>query len=236
MDNVNPEITHLSEIGKRLRVERELLRLSQSELGAFGGVQKNAQHNYEIGKRAPDASYLAAVAKIGVNVRYVLTGDRRDEYDGASDAADLSAFASIPVYAATLAAGAGGRTDDEALMAHLAFRRDWLRGIGVAPGAAVIARAAGDSMEPTIQSGDLVLIDRARADPPARARDPGDTRPARIYALRDEAGARLKRIERATPATLALLSDNPATPHEFRPAADVAIIGRVVWWAHTDRE
>lgn len=63
-------------IGERLREERERLGLSQPVFGEIGGVQKLAQSNYEQGKRAPDADYLAAVAASGVDVRYVVTGER----------------------------------------------------------------------------------------------------------------------------------------------------------------
>lgn len=63
-------------IGTRLREERERLGLSQEALGATGGVKKLAQFNYEKGDRQPDAAYLAAVAAVGVDVLYVLTGQR----------------------------------------------------------------------------------------------------------------------------------------------------------------
>lgn len=39
-------------------------------------MQKVAQINYEKGKRKPDAEYLAAIAAAGVDVLYVLTGQR----------------------------------------------------------------------------------------------------------------------------------------------------------------
>lgn len=65
-----------SDIGGRLREERERLGLNQAELGTSGGVQKLAQLKYEKGDRAPDADYLEAVAAKGVDVLYVLTGKR----------------------------------------------------------------------------------------------------------------------------------------------------------------
>lgn len=64
-------------IGERLREERERLGFSQPAFGAIGGVAKRAQINYEQGARMPDASYLAAVTKVGVDTIYVLTGERR---------------------------------------------------------------------------------------------------------------------------------------------------------------
>lgn len=63
-------------IGSRLREERERLGLSQEGLGGIGGVKKLAQFNYEKGERQPDAAYLAAVAAAGVDVLYVVTGQR----------------------------------------------------------------------------------------------------------------------------------------------------------------
>lgn len=66
----------MSTIGERLREERERLGMSQTALGAIGGVLKQAQLKYEQGSRMPDAAYLAAVASQGVDVVYVLTGNR----------------------------------------------------------------------------------------------------------------------------------------------------------------
>lgn len=66
----------MSGIGDRLREERERLGLSQGAFGELGGVKANAQGNYEKGVRSPDAAYLAAVAAIGLDVLYVVTGER----------------------------------------------------------------------------------------------------------------------------------------------------------------
>lgn len=67
----------MSGIGDRLREERERLRLSQGNFGEIGGVKANAQGKYESGERFPDAEYLAAVAVAGVDVLYVITGERK---------------------------------------------------------------------------------------------------------------------------------------------------------------
>lgn len=66
----------MSGIGDRLREERERLGLSQGAFGELGGVKANAQGNYEKGERFPDAAYLAAIAEKGVDVLYVVTGNR----------------------------------------------------------------------------------------------------------------------------------------------------------------
>lgn len=74
-------IIQMNEIGERLRAERQRLGLNQDEFGALGGVARNAQSHYEKGIRNPDSVYLAAVAKVGVDVQYVLTGKRTDSPD-----------------------------------------------------------------------------------------------------------------------------------------------------------
>jgi transcriptional regulator with XRE-family HTH domain len=61
-------------IGKRLRQERKRLKLTQSALGAIGGVEANAQGHYESGQRLPRADYLFRIAAAGVDITRVVTG------------------------------------------------------------------------------------------------------------------------------------------------------------------
>lgn len=62
--------------GERLREERRRLGLTQGDLAAVASIATNTQANYEKGTRNPDSAYLAAVAGAGVDVLYVLTGQR----------------------------------------------------------------------------------------------------------------------------------------------------------------
>jgi len=61
---------------ERLRQERERLGLSQAALAALAGVTRNSQIKYESGERKPDIAYLVAVARAGVDILYVSTGER----------------------------------------------------------------------------------------------------------------------------------------------------------------
>ena len=63
-------------ISDRLKEARELLGLSQQAVADKCGIAARSQRNYESGERSPDAVYLAAVAAIGVDIRYVVTGER----------------------------------------------------------------------------------------------------------------------------------------------------------------
>lgn len=78
---MNDSSTAKKAIGGRIREERLRLKLSQEELGSFGGVIQNTQWKYEDGQRTPDAMYLALVAEKGVDVLYVVTGRREPPPD-----------------------------------------------------------------------------------------------------------------------------------------------------------
>lgn len=146
-------------------------------------------------------------------------------------------FASIPLHDAKPSAGPGALNDDVAIIDHLAFRLEWLRKIGVKPENAAMARVAGDSMAPAIQSGDLVLIDKSQREVPLRRRTKTSSLPP-IFAFMQDGEARVKRVERPDPAMLVLLSDNPAFPPELviSPLADTLdILGQVVWSGHVWR-
>lgn len=101
------------DICNRLREERERLKLSQVALGEIGGIKKLAQINYESGKRTPDAQYLQAISRIGVDVLYVLTGERSAAGALTSDERqmlDLFRAAPLAVKAAAMGAlEAGGK-------------------------------------------------------------------------------------------------------------------------------
>lgn len=90
--------------------------------------------------------------------------------------------------------------------------------------AARIIEVQGDSMEPTLSSGDRVMINTA------------DTRPSPpgIFALWDGFGVVVKRIEHipnSNPPTIRIKSDNPHHGEYQRTLDEVNIIGRLVWYA-----
>lgn len=152
--------------------------------------------------------------------------------------ADPQEFAHIPLHNAFLAAGGGSENGAEAVIDYLAFRRDWLRRIGVAPSNAALARVEGDSMQPSIWHGDMVMIDNsaARQIIPVRARSSESRVRSPIYALLEDGRARVKRIERPSEDQLVLISDNPDYAPQFTHPSAVTIIGKVVWWGHTAKE
>ena len=63
-------------IGDRLKEERERLHLSQTSLAESAGTTKKTQIDYEKNNTPPKANYLAVIATYGIDVAYVITGQR----------------------------------------------------------------------------------------------------------------------------------------------------------------
>ena len=62
--------------GERLREERKRKGMNQTAFATIGGVTKTSQLNYEAGERSPNVDYLQSIAAIGVDVQYILTGEK----------------------------------------------------------------------------------------------------------------------------------------------------------------
>lgn len=99
-----------SSIGERLREERLRLELSQAALGEIGGVRKQAQLLYEKGERNPDAAYLSAISRFGVDIQFIVTGVRSAESLSDDEKTLIKSYRNAPlaVKAAALAALTAG--------------------------------------------------------------------------------------------------------------------------------
>lgn len=105
---------------------------------------------------------------------------------------------------------------------YAVFRVDWLHSVsGAPPDELVIFSVEDDSMEPTMRSGDHVLVERT--DNKMR----GDG----IYVLEVAAGLTIKRVAfNPVGGTVSISSDNPIYPsHEGVSRSSITLIGRVVW-------
>lgn len=223
-----------SDLFALLDARRVELGLSQAEVGrrAFGQADGSALQNIKRGS-SPTFDKLQRLCEIlGMEVRL---GEHGALHPTRKSEAALDDFCQVPLHEVSLSAGGGFANSGEHLVEYLAFRKDWLRKIGLAPASAVLARADGESMQPTIWSGDLVLIDQGKASLRVRKMDAKSLRGS-IYAFVEDGHARLKRISRPSETELLLLSDNPDYGPQMVGVEEIKIIGKVVWWGHTDRE
>lgn len=129
----------------------------------------------------------------------------------------------IPRYDATLAAGAGSWNEGRRRLDEIPFTRSFLqKRLGRTSTAGLsMLEAAGDSMEPHIMDGDLLMIDEND-----RRLSDG------IFAFVLDEDARVKRFRRTFDG-VTIISDNPAYPEEHLTADQLNrlnLIGRVRWF------
>jgi phage repressor protein C with HTH and peptisase S24 domain len=133
-------------------------------------------------------------------------------------------FVLLPRYEVRAAAGGGALVHSEQVVDHLAFKSDWVRHrLRRNPAHLGLIEAMGDSMEPTIADGDLLLVDFSENKVKDNA----------IYALSADGDLIVKRIQR-NPITgsLTIISDNPRYPPivlEGHEAARLRVVGQVCW-------
>jgi hypothetical protein len=183
-------------------------------------------HDYQTLSRliGRNAAYIQQYIKRGTP-RRLEEGDRRRiaAFLGVPDTllGGLSMLV-VPQLAIGASAGPGANVDGEGVEAGFAFDPRWLRRLGADPRALSIIAVEGDSMAPTLNDGDDILVDSA--DAAARLRDG-------IYVLRMDDMLMVKRVARLPVAgRISVKSDNPLYPSWPDLAADaVALVGRVVW-------
>lgn len=135
---------------------------------------------------------------------------------------DLEEFALVRMHDIQLAAGDGRITWDETPTSAMAFPKPWLRQKGISPSAASLVFIAGDSMEPTLPAGAMVMVNHSRTD----------IRSRRIYAFRQGDELRVKRLELLSDGQMLVTSDNPDRATELIPNPEneqIKVIGEVVW-------
>ncbi|PKP96673.1 MAG: peptidase S24 [Alphaproteobacteria bacterium HGW-Alphaproteobacteria-13] len=128
----------------------------------------------------------------------------------------------VPKLAIGASAGAGTSVDGEAVEGSIAFDPKWLRDLGADPRALSIIRVAGDSMAPTLNDGDDILVDGG--DAAGRLRDG-------IYVLRMDDALMVKRVARAPgQGRISVISDNDHyRSWDDLPMSAVQLVGRVIW-------
>lgn len=138
-----------------------------------------------------------------------------------SDAAVTSGIRLIPKLAVGASAGAGTIQDGEALAGKIGFDEKWLRRMGLDPAKLSLIRVDGESMSPTLNHGDDIMVDNRAA---AQAVRDG------IHVIRLDDMLMVKRLAQRPRGRLSVLSDNPNYPDwPDVDGATVTVIGRVVW-------
>ncbi|WP_244283449.1 S24 family peptidase [Pseudovibrio sp. Tun.PSC04-5.I4] len=138
-----------------------------------------------------------------------------------------AAFITIPRVDIRLAAGSGALNGDSITkVEEIPFTKGFLGGkLGKASAdGLIILTAGGDSMDPLIADGDLVMVDKKR-----------NILQDGVYAFVLAGMARVKRLRPTALGDLELISQNPEYENELLKRTDLEdfhIIGKVVWCGH----
>jgi len=121
-------------------------------------------------------------------------------------------------------AGPGNEVLEERVLGHFQVSRSWVRNVlNCEPGKVDIIFVDGPSMEPTLQDGELVLVDRRchRFDNDA------------VYVIQYDGHLRIKRVQLKFDGGVIIKSDNPRFEPEFltqEQAEHLRVIGKVLDW------
>jgi len=206
---------------------------------------------YLVGKRRPDSEFLTRLAEVtgypetalhnaynlalaldtmstSMNEASIFIADARAQ--AAKEAAlppvvDEAGYAAIPLYDVRAAAGGGAVVDQEQAVDFLHFKQEWIRQeLRASPSDLYLIYVDGESMEPTLRPGDIILVDHRDQ---AQARDG-------VYVLRLDGTLLVKRLQKLPGGIIEVTSDNPAYKSFTLKLAEMKeqnfdIIGRVVW-------
>lgn len=207
----------IADVGRRFAEERDRLDRTQASLAKELGLTREAVGKYERGVNWPGGEVLFSFSQRGADVRYIVTGER------AARGPALPDFMMVPRYDLSASAGHGALIASEQIVDYLAFKSEWVRNaLGIAQKDLALISVKGDSMQPTLTDGDLVLIDISRK----MVEDSG------VYVIHLSDTLMVKRVQRHLDGTLTVTSDNTKYSPERVQSKDgklFHVVGRVVW-------
>jgi phage repressor protein C with HTH and peptisase S24 domain len=214
---------------QRLKAIRERSGLSIRAMAKLVGKSTSGYNHYESPDRFKDEflplkeaeAFADALTNYGIVRSEILElagVDRREDQQEVTN--DLVAILDI-----SASAGDGAVVYGEDVVARLAFPPGYLSRLTTAsPKNLRIITVKGDSMNPTLNDDDVVMVDVSK----------GDLSFDGIFVIRDNGEALLvKRIGRASQAGwVTIISDNRKMyPSVERSLADIEVVGRVIWAA-----
>lgn len=191
-------------------------------------ISEGTLRRYLLGETYPPLDTLERIAgAAGVDFAWLATGQGVMP-EGSGEAYTTGSelgkdFVLVPRYEVSASAGGGALVHSEQIVDHLAFRSEWVRSaLDVSVKDLALISVKGDSMEPTLSNGDLILVDTSTKKVEDNA----------IYVLRYNGSLMVKRIQRKIDGSLIIKSDNLVYEPEMvsgEAVNELHVVGRVVW-------
>lgn len=196
---------------------------SANALRKAAGLSQSGFTRYLKGGEATRPALIAIANAANVNLLWLMTGQPPKRGVTAWPERFGDEYAQVPIYNVSVSAGDGALVEHEEAVGRLAFGRWWLRQAGLQEQHLAAIRATGDSMEPTISDGDMLLVDTNQRDIRADA----------VFVVRLDDMLVVKRVQRLPGQQVRILSDNRRYDPIQLGASDLAVAGRVVWVGHS---
>ncbi len=235
--NVNLKTTNtedLSSVAKRVRYLIQLFELdSDYGLARKTGVSRNTIRGVITRDSIGPKTARALSRGLGISYKWLLLGEgpvdaphapgSAPDHEAHISGVDEYAYAYIRKAKSHLSAGGGVIPDEDFEEQRYAFIKSWLKTVATSEAACILMEIDGDSMRPTLESGDMVLVDQGRQELISDG----------IYAFGEGDVINIKRLQRVHP-NIRIVSDNP--DRDLYPSREVdpsviRIIGRVIWFA-----
>ena len=236
-------------IGERIKKIRG--ELSQGEFASRISVHKQTVLRWEKGETKPDSDALRKICEtFNINPSWLLFGERpmyrgekvaettkkpRKTPEIPEEVLDVEEYVFLPLLESRVTAGPDGEIFYEGVEDYYPFKRWWIEKlVGRSPErqkCLVLFRVRGDSMSPTINPGEVVLVDTSESE---RL----NIRNGKIYLVRQpDGGLSIKRLflsEKEEKLRLVYFSDNPNyEPFEVEVDPDRGlkyyVLGRIRW-------
>lgn len=205
------------DLTERIRIAIDESGKSMSAIAREIGVSPQAVRAYKEGISSPTMDRLDDLAKAtGKTPEWLYLGIGQKENN-------QTGIISVPLLSVNASAGTGYLNFSEQVVRRVDFYEEWLKqNVRYSNESNLdLISASGDSMEPTINSGDILLVDHGI----------NEVLYDSIYVAMVNGELYVKRFQRTPSRTLLMISDNPKyQSFELKPEDDVRIIGRVVYY------
>lgn len=226
-------------LAERITKAREAAGLSKSDLARECGVSPSSVSQWENGetKTLEGENLVRAAAALHVDALWLATGrgeqNPRPMMIGEPSSTSVYRTSTaqgeaivVPVFDVVASMGAGAALPDhDTVIGGMQLSAKWvarnLPGVSNLGSLSVIS-AIGDSMTPTFQDGDILLVDRGVFELKLDA----------VYVLAKNDELFIKRVHRKLGGGVVIKSDNPLHGEEHLEdpeAVGLRILGRVVW-------
>lgn len=205
-------------------MREEIINLSQQKLADKLGIKQQSIADIESGRKQKiDTEILyKLLEEYLINTEWLLFGTgnptKIDDSEEANNSSDSKSIP-IPFYSAKAAAGKGIEAFSLPEKDIIYFDKRYLHAvIGHNLEHLSLITAEGDSMQPTIKDGELLMVDDSIKE----------IRPNKIFVIRQGSKLRVKRLKTELTGETLIISDNPIYPIETMDK-ETEIIGQVVW-------